>query len=613
MDGFSSGASSLLWPLCIAACFAVFGIHEYFPLVLNVLCVVGLIFYAGYVVRRTTGSGWWSLLVLAAITFLTPLLAMASTGMEHALQSLLAVVFVDLAARLLTHDAQRLTSPRACAALCVTGPLLVMTRYEGLFLVAPVGLLLLCQRRWALAVLLGVASTAPIILFGLFAVSKSWYFFPNSLLIKANAPVAHNLAGLLTFLSKWYEVLLVEHHMFVVVAAVTAALIGTLRRHWTLWSYPALFLSITLLATLQHLQFAGIGWFYRYEAYLIVLSLLGLGVAFGFARPLDNPAYWRSVRVLPLYLTGALAALLFGAPLWTRAMISVGHVAAASYSIYRQQYQMGRFVRRYYRGKGVAANDLGAISFFADSRFVDVVGLSDIDVLRARRAFHYTPADVSRLCAKRHVEMAVIYDEWTIIYGGLPSGWVQIGRWTIPFNAIAGSNVVSFYAPDMAHVSTLTHQLQEFHAALPKDIIEDGLYRGEHPSKVTGTFGPEKTGDTTYYWVESWAQFVLYPALGVPLGSNDTTLALSVFPANQGESFDVFFNDQLVQTVTPPADAKNTWVPFRIPAKWRGDVNTVRLVGHGTPVQPPGDARHILYRVIDPHDLPANSGQLLPP
>ena len=192
---------------------------------------------------------------------LAPTLAVASTGMEHSLQALLGVVFVDLAARLLTADGQSLSSRTAQGALCAVGTLLVMTRYEGLFLVAPVGLLLLCRRRWVLAVSLGIAAVAPVVLYGLFAVSRGWYFLPNSLLLKGNTQLAPTAAGVFEYFSKWYGVMGGEQHMFTLVAATAAAWLGSLQRRRTLWNYPALFLFITLLATIQHLQFAGIGWF----------------------------------------------------------------------------------------------------------------------------------------------------------------------------------------------------------------------------------------------------------------------------------------------------------------------------------------------------------------
>ena len=178
--------------------------------------------------------------------------------MEHCLQRLLTLVVVELAARLLTTDAQRISSRQAETALCLAGLLMVMTRYEGLFAVAPVGFLLLCRRRWQLAILLGIAAAAPITLFGIFALSKGWYFLPNSLLLKGNVQSVHTFAELMQYLSKWYTVLASTPYVFSLVTALAVTLVASLQRRWSLWTYPSLFLFITLLTTVEHLQFAAL-------------------------------------------------------------------------------------------------------------------------------------------------------------------------------------------------------------------------------------------------------------------------------------------------------------------------------------------------------------------
>ncbi len=610
-DGFSAGTSSLLWPLLLTAIFAVFGVHEYFPLVLNALAVVGLLFYAGNVLRRTTGSGVLSLLVLAAVVVLAPALAVASTGMEHSLQALLAVVFVDLAARVLTDDAQRLASRAAPGWLCLVALLLVMTRYEGLFLVAPVGLLLLCRRRWLLAVLLGAAAAAPVVIFGLIAVSKGWYFLPNSLLIKGNASVVLTAAGLLQYFSRWYAVLGVEKHIFPLVAATAVAFLGSLQRRRTLWNYPALFLFITLTATIQHLQFAGTGWFYRYEAYLIVLALVGIGVALGEEVPGSDWRYWLTPRALPHYAVLALVGALFGPPLWTRGIVSFQHIVPASYNIYEQQYQMGHFVRKFYNGKGVAANDVGAISYFGEINLLDTFGLSDIDVLRARRANNYTHETMRRLLGKHHVEMVMIYDIWADMFGGPPPEWVLVGRWRIQNNTIVGSPTVSFYAPGPEFVAPLTQHLREYSSLLPKDVVQDGAYRGHQPLQATGTYGEDGDENALVYWTGAQVQFVLYAPRGTPLGANDTALQISVLPTSPGQTFELFFNEQLVQTQKFAPDDPGGWKAITAQVKWHEGANTLRVLGHGTPVYPPGDLRPFLFRIADPRRVSDAAGKVV--
>lgn len=597
--GFSAGTSSLLWPLLLALCFAVFGIHEFWPLVLNLLAAVGLLFYAGHLIRRTTGSSVLSLIVLCALTVLTPIFVVASTGMEHCLQALLTLIFVDVAARLLSSDEQRLAS-LAEVALCVVSALVVMTRYEGLFAVAPVGLLLLCQRRWRLAIALGVAAATPITLFGLYAMSKGWYFLPNSLLLKGNLQPVHTFADFLQYISKWYVVLTITPYVFSLVALMAVAFVASVQRRWNLWNYPALFLCITLVTTVEHLQFAALGWFYRYEAYLIVLGFVGVSVTLGYEAPRLGWRYWLSARSLPYAAGVALLALLFGPPLWERAMVASATVTGASYNIYEQQYQMAHFIRRYYRNKGVAANDVGAISFFCDVNLLDVVGLCDIDVLRGRRTGTIDNEMMRRLCKKHHVELMVGYPEWRDAYGGLVPEWVPVGEWTIPHNVIVAVARVTFYAPSLDLAPTVMRRLREFSAELPKDITQSGLYYGSHSPQVTGGYGVEGDDSAASYATKDWVQAAMYPPENAPLESPDTLLQLTLVPVAKDLAVDVFINDQLVETKRFSPENPLRWLPFRVNAKWRAGVNTVRLIGHGTPILVPGDPRPMLFRVLDP-------------
>ena len=113
--------------------------------------------------------------MLCFTVLFTPFAAVAATRMEHSLQIFLSVVFVDLAARLLMDDSERTTTASTPWWLCIVGVLLVMTRYEGMFFITAVGLLLLCRKRWKLAIILGVVSIAPIVLFGLYSLAKGWF------------------------------------------------------------------------------------------------------------------------------------------------------------------------------------------------------------------------------------------------------------------------------------------------------------------------------------------------------------------------------------------------------------------------------------------------------
>ena len=613
-NGFEFGSSSLLWPVVIAVCFKVFGVHEYFPLVLNILSVVGLLFYAGRALRRVTGSGVLTLLTLAAIVVLTPLPVVVATGMEHSMQALLDLIFVDLAARLLMEPAAAAATARLPRWLCAAGVLVVLARYEGLFLVAAVGLLLVCRRRWKLALTLGTLAVTPVILFGVFAVSRGWYFLPNSLLIKGSVQVAPTLAGILAYVSRWYGAFPDRLYLLVLTIAAVFALVSSLQRRWNIWNYPALVLLCTLITELQHLQFAGLGWFYRYEAYLIVLLLFGLGAALGQDGAKLGARYWRRPAVLTQFAALALAALLVGGPLWTRAAQAEREVSQASGNIYDQHYQMARFVRRFYRNSGVVANDVGLISFLGDqTKLLDTVGLCNIDVLRAKRQDRFDAETVRRLSRAMGAEVAIIYPEWAKLhYGGPLPEWIRVGWWTVPHNLVCGEEEVSFFATSSAQVPKLMSALQQFSPSLPRDVAQDGLYCGAGSINAVGTYGREGTDRGHLYWTNEVAQFDVYPAADQPLNADNTTMQVSVLTISEGETIRVFFNGELVETKVFSLEESRRWINLTVKVRWRAGTNTIRLVGQGTAVQPPGDLRSLLFETLDPRKVLNEAGLPVP-
>ncbi|MFV1989969.1 MAG: enoyl-CoA hydratase/isomerase family protein, partial [Acidimicrobiales bacterium] len=97
----------------------------------------------------------------------------------------------------------------------------------------------------------------------------------------------------------------------------------------------------------------------------------------------------------------------------------------------------------------VAANDVGAINYYADIDSFDLWGLSNLDTADARISGRYGPDEIRALSAKRGVKIALVYTYWfQRWYGGLPSEWQEVGQWEIA--AIDGRQpfVVSFYAVD---------------------------------------------------------------------------------------------------------------------------------------------------------------------
>ena len=269
---------------------------------------------------------------------------------------------------------------------------------------------------------------------------------------------------------------------------------------------------------------------------------------------------------------------------------------------------MARFIRRYYQDSGVAANDIGAISYLADVRMCDLAGLVDMDVMRGKRAGTYDQQTVRRLLAKYDVRMIVVYNYWAGEYGGpLPEWGVPIGEWTIPGNIVCAYEKVSFYAPRPELAPALAKALQDFAPSLPADVVQEGVYRGTRPPHVLGVYYPASDGEGAYHWTSHVAQFYLFPENDQPKPLPGASLAVSVKPETPDQTLDILVNGRLAQQRTFMPGELKTWVPLRIEAPWDERMNVVSFEGHGKTVIPAGDNRKILFGVREPHWLCAPS------
>lgn len=620
VDGFSSCVSSLLYPFLIGFCYALSGVNESAPFILNAIASAGAVVYAGILLQRVTRSGVFTLIVLAAAVFLTPLAAVALTGMEHTWQTLLDLFLIDMAVRTLVRDGTEKATRRSDFLLLLAACLAVMIRFEGFFIVAIVGLLLLCRRRFWLAVAVGAAAALPVVIFGVYSLRHGWDFLPNSVVVKSGLHTrdivqeTRAMAALLgkprEFIDRAYTVtwptLQKYAHMFALLTMLGAALYWLVRRHRTLWTRPAVLLCIVLVTTVQHLGFASIGLAYRYEAYLVFLGVVALGLAVADIHGATGGAWLRREVPLSAAVWLFVVAALF-APLWTRASKSFKFIPQASHNVYEQQYQMGRFVERFYNGEGVAANDIGVISYRADLRVLDTWGLADYDVSQARRRHAYDQDTLRPLLKKFGVRMIVVYDSWaTNDFGGPLPEWVLVGQWTILNNVICGDTTVSFYAPTAADVPRLTRALQEFAPELPVSVKQLGAYRGGTAPLVLGAYTPVFNAGIWSYPSPQTIQFsvkpLLYRAPTLAVAAGDV-LTVDLLPTAQLQSVDLLVNGTVVATSATVAGHPGQWTPLTALVHWRVGENIVEINGHG--LAPYGERmREALFTVHSPSWTP---------
>jgi hypothetical protein len=272
---FSSSSSSLLWTCLLFVVYALVGVNEVTPFLVNIVLATGMILLVDRLLSRPASvwSASYRFLILLAIAFLTPLPALVFSGMEHILHTILALLFLWVAAATLPRpEMGRPTSP---PSLWILAALLPAVRYEGLFMVLVVATLFALRRRWFASVSLVAAALGPIAIYGFVSVAHGWFVLPNALLLKTQLGDTWSRQGVVRLLGyAGYERLRLAPH---VLALVTVALLLFVRRfddRKGLWERGQLLLVIYATTALLHIQFASVGWFFRYEAYLVAVGLL---------------------------------------------------------------------------------------------------------------------------------------------------------------------------------------------------------------------------------------------------------------------------------------------------------------------------------------------------
>jgi hypothetical protein len=449
---FTSSTSSLAWPLLLAGTDLLVGVREATPLVLNLIFAGAAVLLADRILRGAPPRLRAGALIL--LVLLTPLPTLVLAGMEHTLQIAAVLWLLDRVRAVHEETPRRGTT---LASLAAASALAASARYESLFLIGPAAALLWLDRRRAAAIVAAVAAVVPLAVYGAVSVAHGWPPLPNSLLLKRAAFAGTGMAGILDRLGGHALRTLAEApHLLVLLAAVLV--LSALRpasaavRRWD---------AILVIGTLLHLQFAAIGWLFRYEAYLVSIGVLLV------ARHLaDAPATTAHPRRERTAL--ALAVCVAAAPLVTRAVEAAKQAPRAVKNIYEQQYQMGLFLHGLPAGSTVMANDIGAIAYLADVRLVDLYGLATQETARARREGRVDRALLARLAAPVPPAAVVIYRSW--FADAIPSDWIPVGTWKVPEEVVVADRTVTFYATRPADAALLSRALEAFAARLPASV-----------------------------------------------------------------------------------------------------------------------------------------------
>ena len=427
----STPSSSLLWPILLAVT-AGTPIHESTPLVLNLSAAMVTAWLLLRLVRRIVGAGstWLNVLTVLMLMICFNLVGVAFTGMEHS-----AHVAAALAVGVGLVESVDRPSPWWLYLAITLNPLL---RYEGLA-VAFAAVVVLARRgqRWT-AVLLGLFSPLPLVVFSVIAVHNGLGPLPSSVLVKS-AVVDGGASALRGVAMSGLTMIKVPAFVVLVALVIGHILLRGRRTIEILHVYA-------LLIFAAHAMAGRAGWFGRYELYVYAAVI---PVAAHLFRPVIVAVWQRreaSGRVL------ASAAIVLAA-------VTIGYIKVtattplAARNVSLQQAQMARFAAEYWPDP-VAVNDIGLVSYRDDDYVLDLWGLANAEARRARGGGIY-PSDAAadpsgadavvgnvnanseegagveggqwmrRLADQHSVTAAMIYSSW---FTQVPPQWVPVAH-----------------------------------------------------------------------------------------------------------------------------------------------------------------------------------------
>jgi hypothetical protein len=418
----ASASSSPLWTLALAAGLAVAGHNSWVALVLGTASALGAVAAGAYALRDAPLNGASRLASLLSLTLLTPLPVMAALGMEHGLQVLLTCLVVGGAGALRAELDER-PSTMALGALA----LLCATRTEGLFLAAAWAGVMLAHRRWRGAVLVAISGTAPVAAFAAFSVGLSSPPLPNGLLMKSGFLGGRPWSNLVHNIEEGAPVVLLVLVVWLLDATRRGRLWGTARAQ------------VLALTCLLHLGLAGVGWYYRYEAWLVGWGVLGVAAA-GADWWRRSPARRARVELALCLGFGAAVAVSAG----SRAFDAHRYLPGRVVYIQDAKVQLARSLQEVVPTCVIALHDIGAMAWETDLRIVDTAGLGSNDVLRLSRSGQFTGATIGALTINDGATIGL--GTWSWMEHDRPAGWRPAARFIWGLDAVRVNEPIVAYA-----------------------------------------------------------------------------------------------------------------------------------------------------------------------
>jgi hypothetical protein len=395
---------------------------------------------------------WLTFLVLLLFAWAAGLIPMALIGMEHALHICFVVLF---GAGLL-----RVMDGKGGAWLPVWILAGAFCRMETCFVAAAGALVLLVYRRYWLAAWVLAASALPVVAQGLWQLHQGHAFFANPILIKT---ALNRYGSPVKVYPDWMPADTVTVTvascllaLILVAYSITSRAIGARRK-------PLLFFAFFVACAIAHQLLAANHWLGRYQAYLVGLGVMCLGVLLAAVSRELPYTVMRTPRAIPYGLIG-LAVLMKGTAERGEVWLNLPRI---SWELQSQMFQNARLASSADAGEPVILNDVGCTLFYTDVPVVDITGLTSWDVAKMRRASEFGADQFESLATKKGAKMAVIYPDW--FRREIPATWVLVGQWSTPLPFYASSARIGVYATAPQWKRVVEARWRQLAGGLPED------------------------------------------------------------------------------------------------------------------------------------------------
>ncbi|MFA5404687.1 MAG: hypothetical protein WC358_07105, partial [Ignavibacteria bacterium] len=430
------------------------------PFILNILFASFTAFIAFKLIGKFTYNIFVRTIILLSVLFFGPFISVVFTGLEHSMYTSFIVLIIYYLYRIFEEERIKCDF----YILYVLMALLTLSRYEGMFVAVALFLIFLYRKKGLIAFGVLFSAFLPLIIIGIVSISKGWYFFPNSVVLKS--PIAFNdfNSFVISVFNPNFFDLLWAYKRILILLIISAVMFFVYRKDknsYAIKSSIFLFVIVTLL----QIQFAKLGSLLRYEMYIVVLGILINTIAIIKFLPGKN----KKIKYIVIIF---LCLLMI--PFSISTFKAVKDVPTAMINVYQMQFKMSEFIKMYYDKNAIALNDIGAVNYYCDIHCVDLWGLANKEVADYRRTGTYDSEKIYKINKEKNTSIAIVFESWFERYGGIPSNWLMAGKWTIPNNITCGADSITFYAIDSINYLKLTSSLKMFSKELPLQVKQKG-------------------------------------------------------------------------------------------------------------------------------------------